>query len=113
MDPTQKFLARQMSEQAGAMADSAANAEKAKKRLLAQQKRQEALRIKRREYAKDKLKIPGVLRTAPEGEWQLHQWAAGLGGAPTKPPTDWDRANFNQRQGYQNHWRDYPPNYGF
>jgi hypothetical protein len=65
----------------------------------------EKLRIQRTGYALDKLKIPGLFRGASEPEWQLHQWAAGFTNAPAKPPIDWDRMNFAERERLRKYWR--------
>jgi hypothetical protein len=68
-------------------------------------KEREKLRIKRTKYAGDKLRVPGILRNAPEPEWQLQQWAAGYTGAPPKPPIDWDRMNYAEREKLRKYWR--------
>jgi hypothetical protein len=68
-------------------------------------KEREKLRIQRTKYAGDKLRVPGVLRNAPEPEWQLQQWAAGYTSAPPKPPIDWDRMNYAEREKLRKYWR--------
>jgi hypothetical protein len=68
-------------------------------------KEKEKLRIQRTKYAGDKLRVPGILRNAPEPEWQLQQWAAGYTGAPPKPPIDWDRMNYAEREKLRKYWR--------
>jgi hypothetical protein len=68
-------------------------------------KEREKLRIQRTKYAGERLRVPGILRNAPEPEWQLQQWAAGYIGAPPKPPIDWDRMNYAEREKLRKYWR--------
>ena len=68
-------------------------------------KEREKLRIKRRDWASDQLKIPSFLRRNPDSEWRLHQMAAGSIYAPNKPPRNWENMPRWRKQQMQQDWR--------